>query len=201
MSSISIDLSQLKRRQEDGKIIFTYSAVQKFPEWPEGPLLEIIQGELFLTPSPSIEHQRISINLELSLIPFVRTKDLGEVLHAPIDVILSEEDVVIPDMIFISKDNSDVTIERKIFGVPDLIIEILSPANQKRDLQEKRILYEKYCVKEYWIVNPKEKMLEIFVFGQKSKKFDNIRKFKEGDMITSTIIKGFHIPVKTIFSV
>ncbi|MHA1450257.1 MAG: Uma2 family endonuclease [Candidatus Hodarchaeales archaeon] len=199
MSSISIDLSQLKRRQDDGKIIFTYSALQKFPEWPEGPLLEIIQGELFLSPSPSIEHQRISINLELSIIPFVKVRGLGEVLHAPIDVILSEEDVVIPDIIFISKDNSDVIIEGKIIGAPDLIIEILSPANRKRDLFEKKILYEKYCVKEYWIVNPKERNLEIFTFNRDVKKFNNSRRYMETDIASSMVITGLQIPVKTIF--
>ncbi|MEO0223067.1 MAG: Uma2 family endonuclease, partial [candidate division WOR-3 bacterium] len=115
---------------------------------------EVINGRLVEMPAPNFEHQRISRNLEFKLWEFVKENGLGEILYAPFDIILSEDIVVQPDIVFISKDNLKNIKEGRLFGAPDLVVEIVSPVSYKRDRYEKFRIYEELGVKEYWIVLP-----------------------------------------------
>src|SRR6266542_2906772 len=138
---------------------YTYEDYEKLPE---GAPYQLIGGELVMTPSPVPYHQSVSRKIEFELIKFVEEKKLGEVFDAPIDVYLSETETYQPDIIFISKDRLRIIGEKKIEAAPDLVIEILSPSTAYYDLKHKRRIYESSGVREYWIVDPMEKSVEVY---------------------------------------
>ena len=127
---------------------------------------ELIDGELYVVPAPNIYHQRISRNLEYALVQHVRQNNLGEVLNAPCDVVLSQENVIQPDILFISKDRFGIIATANIQAAPDLVIEILSESTKARDLDIKRKLYARYGAREYWIVDPTAKSVEVLAWRQ-----------------------------------
>jgi len=126
---------------------------------PEGTLAEIINNHLYMSPSPIGKHQRILRDLTFILNGFVNEHKLGEIFFAPFDVFLDEEEnAVQPDLIFVSTSKlSIVDDDGVIHGVPDMLIELLSPGNPEHDTVTKKELYEKFGVKEYWIVDPATK--------------------------------------------
>ncbi len=133
--------------------------MQVFKMLPEGTLAEVIDNELFMSPAPTPFHQRIITSLLTDLNYFVRSNSLGEVFSAPVDLYLDEEsNAVQPDILFISNSNPLIIDQEGLHGVPDLIIEILSPGNKKHDQVTKKALYERFGVKEYWIVDPENKV-------------------------------------------
>ena len=152
--TISIRLDKIRYRPDDGKLYFTHSDVQRLPEWPESPLIELTSGELFVVPSPSTRHQRVCGNLYYLLRRVIEPDDLGFVFVAPTDVKLSEEDLVVPDILFVSKSRGAIVKEKFVEGAPDLIIEVLS-SNARRDRVEKYRIYMEFGVPEYLIVDPK----------------------------------------------
>lgn len=198
MISLKFDRKNIKIRSESGKIFFTYSDIEKLPEWPSGPLVEIIGGELFLVPSPSLNHQRISRRLASIIMQYVEQHELGEVFYAPVDIVLSDENVVVPDIVFISKEHANILHTKSIQGAPDLIIEILSE-NKNADLVYKKDIYEKYGVSEYWIIDPKSRQIMIYVSEKTKKQFKALPVFKEPDLICFSTIPGLEIPVAEIF--
>ena len=179
---------KFKTRPFSGKIYYTFQDLQKLPEWPEGPLIELIEGELYLVPSPTPLHQDITRNLIVIITEYLKKTPIGKIYNAPVDVKLSNEDVVIPDLLFIPKENDSIIKEKFIEGTPDLIIEILS-SNKTRDLIEKFELYQKCKVKEYWIINPQEKTITIFGLLDNGK-FNDGTIFKSIDRIKTNVLKG-----------
>jgi Uma2 family endonuclease len=156
---------------------------------PEGTLAEVIDNTLYMSPAPNPFHQEISINLSSYLNVYVLENKLGKVFEAPIDLYLDEEsDAVQPDILFISKGNS-LRIDREgLHGSPDLIIEILSPGNKNHDLVKKKDLYEKFGVKEYWIVDPETKLAIGYILHGKS--YVKIGE-SEGEIRSSILNKAF----------
>jgi len=124
---------------------------------PEGTLAELIDGILYMSPSPIDKHQRVITRLIGQIFHYTDKFDLGEVFTAPFDVYLDEHaNAVQPDILFIAKVNLSI-IQGHVHGVPDLIIEILSEGNPTHDTKRKKDLYERFGVKEYWIVDPESK--------------------------------------------
>ncbi len=136
-------------RQADVK--FTY---QDYLHLPEDKRYEILEGDLYVVPAPTVYHQQVSRNLGFVLVQLARGHKLGEILFAPCDVVLSKDTVVQPDILFIAAGRQGILGAAAIQGPPDLVIEILSEGTASRDLQIKRKLYAKYGVREYWIVEP-----------------------------------------------
>ena len=132
---------------------------------PDGNRHEFLGGEEFVTPAPDVGHQRSSGKLQFLLAQHVKEGSLGEVFAAPTDVVLSDEDIVQPDLIFISTDRSAIVGEKNIQGAPDLVIEILSPSTAHVDRTLKRDLYARAGVREYWIVDRAARLVEVHVFG------------------------------------
>ncbi|HJW85965.1 MAG TPA: Uma2 family endonuclease, partial [Candidatus Brocadiaceae bacterium] len=116
-----------------------------------------------MVPAPSTDHQFISRDLEFLVWNFVNKKGLGEVLYAPIDVVLDDDEVYQPDIVFVTRGRLGIIKKDAIHGVPDLIIEIVSPSSVFYDTVEKKEIYRKYGVNEYWLVFPDEKAIEVFV--------------------------------------
>lgn len=163
-------------------------------------LMEYIDGVVFMSPSPSTMHQRISGRLHAQLFHLLDGSDC-EVFHAPFDVELKNEHmegtkIVIPDLSVIC-DKKGFN-ENKYVGIPSLIIEIISPSNQSHDLVFKLNLYMQYGVKEYWIVNPLLNTIQQYVLDEKNEfKLQDIAK-DEGTVI-STIVTGFSVDVEKVF--
>lgn len=133
--------------------------MEVFRMLPEGTLAELIGNRLFISPSPIGKHQRTITRLTIQIGNHTELKKLGELFVAPFDVYLDEEkNAVQSDLIFVSTNNlSIVDDDGVIHGVPDLIIEVLSPGNPEHDTITKKNLYERFGVKEYWIVDPATK--------------------------------------------
>src|SRR3989337_2524253 len=160
---------------------------------PEEKRYEILEGELFMVPAPDFYHQIVSGNVEFPLREFVKKNNLGIVVAAPVDVVLSPEDVLQPDVLFISREKRYIITEKNVSGAPDLVIEILSPSTQERDKIVKRDLYSKYGVKEYWIVDPITKSIEVMSLSREGIKLYGI--FLKEDTLTSPLINGLSIPL------
>ncbi|HKZ43180.1 MAG TPA: Uma2 family endonuclease [Candidatus Hodarchaeales archaeon] len=198
MGSLSLNLQNVRSRPETGKIYFRYADIEVLPEYPITPLVELLGGELFLVPSPSPRHQNISRNIEFLMEGFLRKSKRGKVFDAPIDVQFTEEDVVVPDLVFVSNDKLGIIKEKNIRGVPDLIIEILS-SNEKHDLQTKKKLYQKHGVQEYWIVDPKTET--ILLMRLQKGEYVTVGKYGKGKSVQPSIpaLEGLTLSVDEIF--
>lgn len=126
---------------------------------PQGTLAEVIENTLYMSPTPTAQHQRLIRELLDQFSLFLKEEKTGEIFVSPLDVFLDESsNAVEPDLFFIRSENiSIVDPNGHIHGVPDLIIEVLSPGNQSHDKVRKKALYERFGVKEYWIVDPATK--------------------------------------------
>ncbi len=158
---------------------------------------ELIEGELYITPSPDVYHQNVLAKLFVFLRNFTEKKQLGIVLCAPLDVVLSENDVLQPDILFISKGRSEIITEKNIRGAPDLVVEILSAGTLERDKIVKKNLYERHGVREYWIVDPTGKFIEVLTLQKEG--FEVYGIFFLDDELTSPLLKKLTIPLKQIF--
>lgn len=163
-------------------------------------LLEYIDGMVYMSPSPSTKHQRISGKLFIKIGNFLEGKSC-EAFHAPFDIELKSENmegtkIVIPDLSVIC-DKSGFTDARYI-GIPNLIVEILSPSNQSHDLITKLNLYMDYGVSEYWVVNPMLNSITVYTLNNENMYEQHDIKTETGT-ITSKFLKGFTVDLKDIF--
>jgi Uma2 family endonuclease len=179
---------------------YTYSDYLKFTF---DEMVEIINGKIFkMSPAPSSNHQSISGNLFGQLYLFLKGKKC-KVFSAPFDVILpvkgkdfeQSNKVVQPDIVVIC--NREIIQERGCFGVPDWVIEILSPHTTKKDLQLKFDLYEEAGVKEYWIIEPENQTVEVFVL--EATKYRRVQTYVTDDLIPSITLEGLTIDLKEVF--
>jgi Uma2 family endonuclease len=142
----------------------TWQDVQQLPD--DGNRYEAIEGELYVTPAPSLRHQRIAKRLTLALYRLLEEPGHGELFFAPTGVEFpATEEGVQPDLLFVSNERRGILAEPWIQGPPDLVIEILSPTTAQRDRGVKRKLYERQGVSEYWIVDPEAEAVEVWSFG------------------------------------
>jgi len=173
---------------------YTYADYLKTPD---DERYELIEGDLLMTPSPVTRHQRISRKIEFMLEKYVTENDLGEVFYAPFDVCLDDENVVQPDILFISKERLDIIGEKNIQGAPDLVIEIISESTAYRDLVQKKKLYARFGVKEYWIVIPEESSVDLFTL--KDDVFVLHKSYSKDDTLQSQLLQKLKIELKKIF--
>jgi Uma2 family endonuclease len=141
----------------------TYRDYLRFPD--DGRRHEIIDGAYHVSPSPETYHQRLSKLLLVQLYAQIEERQLGEVYQAPTALHLSDTDVVEPDLMVILAANAGIVARTKIEGVPDLVIEILSPSSAARDRGSKKDRYERAGVPEYWIVDPAARAVETYVLA------------------------------------
>jgi Uma2 family endonuclease len=139
---------------------FTYEDFLLFPE--DRKRHEIIDGDHYVTPSPNTRHQSVSFKLSAAFAAFLKTHRLGKAFAAPFDVVLSDEDIVEPDLLFVSAARSAIITDKNIQGPPDLVVEILSETSRKTDEIIKRKLYERHGVAEYWIVDPELETIKVY---------------------------------------
>ena len=176
------------------KVKYTY---EDYLKTPDDERYELIEGGMIMAPSPVTRHQRISRKIEFILEKFVTENNLGEIFDAPCDVYLDDENVVQPDILFISKDRLNIIGEKNIQGAPDMTIEILSEATAHRDLVKKKRLYARFGVKEYWIVDPEEKIVEIYTLKENT--FFLTNSLSVNDTLESPLLLGLKFRLSDIF--
>ena len=176
------------------RVRFTY---EDYLNTPEDKRYELLDGELIMVSSPNIPHQRTERKLGTRIDRFVEGRDLGEMFFSPTDVILSDTDVVQPDLLFVSHERMHIIAHNAIHGAPDLVVEILSPSTARRDLTFKRRLYAKYGVKEYWQVNIDERRVTVLSLGDNDYEVAAI--YGSGETLTSPVLPGFTLAIDEIF--
>ena len=125
---------------------------------------ELINGELFMSPAPTLTHQVVLSNLNDIVKTYAR-KSGGMAMFSPVDVYLDKKNVFQPDLLYVAKENLGIISEKGLDAAPDLAVEIISPSNAFKDRNQKRRLYQKFGVKEYWIIDPGNKTIEIYDFS------------------------------------
>jgi Uma2 family endonuclease len=178
-----------------GRIVLTYEDYCALPD--DGKRYEIIEGELYATPSPSRAHQEFVANLLVVLKPFVDAGGIGVVYIAPFDVILEETSVVVPDLLFVARDRLGIVTDRGVRGAPDLIVEILSPGTARRDRVEKAKLYARHGVSHYWLADPEARILEVYelVDGQ----YRRSASLADDDRFSPSLFPGLTIALSSLW--
>ncbi len=160
----------------------TLTPLEEYLKLPEGYPAELIGGKIVMSPSPDVRHQEIAVSFLEKLLAH---KNEGKALYE-IDVHFDEENVLRPDIIFIKNENKKIIGEKWIEGAPDIVVEVVSPAASGRDFVEKKEVYEKFGVKEYWIIVPDEEKL--YVFKHNGKRFELLC---SGRSCNSHVLEGF----------
>jgi len=178
----------------------TYDEFQQM-EIPEGDtsIYELINGEIVKRASPNSPHQEASFNLSGFFFNYNLEKKAGKFYTAPYDVYFDEESAgVQPDLLFVSREREFIIQkDNGIVGAPDLVVEIVSKGSVQNDRVTKKELYERFAVKEYWIVDPRYKTIEVYRMEN-----DCYRLFsfaEEEGVIKSSVLEGFEGDVKNIF--
>lgn len=174
----------------------TWTYARMLAELPPESRVELIDDELYELPMPTPYHQKISFRLQLAMYQFIQTEQLGEVFAAPVDVVLNEQRVIQPDLVFISAERQAL-IQKVISGAPDLAVEIISPTSVVRDRVTKKDLYEAHGVREYWLVDPANRDIEVFVLDNGRYRLDNYA-LGTGP-VRSVILPGLEVRAETIF--
>ncbi|MCY4027136.1 MAG: Uma2 family endonuclease [Acidobacteria bacterium] len=175
---------------------FTY---EDYLTTPADVRYELLDGDLLMVPAPNLKHQRVQGNLYYHLRRFISERELGELLSAPCDVVLSDTDVVQPDLLFVSRERGHLLSGgENVRGAPDLVIEILSPTTADKDRGGKRELYGRYGVTEYWLVDP---MVEtVSLHRQRAGGLAATHTFGRDQTLRSPLLAGLELQLDDIFS-
>ncbi len=173
-----------------------YEDYLRLPE--DGYRYEVIEGVLVMTAAPKPAHQIMSRNLAFLLFSFVAKHKLGEVIYAPVDVLIGDlATPVQPDILFVARERLDIIRESYVEGAPDLIVEILSPTNWVIDRRDKFAVYEAAGVREYWIVDPDAKTVEVYSLRQS--RYALVERYEPGQTVRSELLTGFEMPVDALY--
>lgn len=177
----------------------TKLTVEGYLQTSDDERYELLDGELFIPPAPSIAHQHVAMKLGTRLDSYVEEANLGVVFSAPTDVVLTQTDVVQPDLIFISSERAGIVTTANIQGAPDLIVEIRSDSTAERDETLKRQLYEECSVQEYWLVDPEARTITVLLLGEDG--YAEAATYTEGHTLTSPMLEGFAADLDEIFPI
>jgi Uma2 family endonuclease len=177
----------------------TYDDFLLFPD--DGKRHELIDGEHYVTPSPNVKHQRVLGKLTLAVMTHLESHPVGELFCAPLDIVLSQHDVVEPDLFYISHERAaQVLTPVNARGAPELVVEIASKSTRKRDETIKRRLYERDGVSEYWVVDPE--IGTIRVYRRAGDRFERAVELtcERGDVLTTPLLPGLEIALTRVFA-
>ena len=187
-----------ERARSGASVKLTYDDFVLIPD--DGKRHELIDGEHYVTPSPNTRHQRISGRLYLLIANWLEAHPVGQVFYAPLDVVMSDVDVVEPDLLYVSNERaSSVLTTLHVRGTPELIIEIASRGTRKRDETIKRSLYDRAGVTEYWVVDPE--IDAVRVYRRSGERFGRVVELSRetGDRLTTELLPGLELPLAHLF--
>ena len=179
---------------QKSRLKFTY---EDYKQTPDDTRYELLDGELILVPAPRVTHQMTSGSIFARLYFFVTENDLGKVFSAPTDVVLSDFNVLQPDILFISNERLHVMTEANIRGAPDLVIEVLSPSTAQRDRTIKRELYAQHGVPEYWQADNDAKHVQVLTLVDGEYEVAGI--YGEGQTVVSPLLPDLRLAVDDLF--
>jgi Uma2 family endonuclease len=161
-------------------------------------IFELLNGEIMKQNYPTASHQEAMGNLYAILRAFVTSKKLGKLFLPPFGVILDDYNAPQPDLIFVSQAKQNIIQEEGIFGVPDLLVEIISPSSIKTDKFDKYKIYQQFAVQEYWLIDPKNQSIEVYTL--QNDKYELFSFGVEKGNVQSTVLAGLEIEVSEIFN-
>lgn len=175
--------------------LLTYDDYAKLTP-PDSNNYELRNGHIVFISTPTATHQNISMNLSAYIWQYIRPRQLGKVLTAPMDTIFSPNDTLQPDLLFVVKEREHV-IKKVVDGVPDLVVEIKSPGNSSIEMSYKKYVYESTGVKEYWYILPEKQTLTQYenIDGE----LVRLQVLTINDVLKSFVIEGFELALKDIF--
>lgn len=175
--------------------------------YQEEPREELLNGEIYMMSSPSVNHSRVVLNIYYIFRSYLKTKSC-EAFADDVDVYLTEKDRVIPDAMIVC--NKGIIKTNGVHGAPDLVVEVLSPSSAKNDRGYKKDLYEKSGIKEYWIVDTKLCSIEAYLLTDGKYRLGGVYQLPTDDMtkreretctstIPASLYNDFCIPLEEIF--
>ena len=180
------------------------------------PSYEIIGGKKFMAPSANLDHSGIIARLAFTFANYFVIHKNGYVYTDNVDVHLSDEDTFIPDLSIVLKDREQILAGRKaIFGSPDMVVEILSYSTRKKDLTIKKDTYEAHGVREYWVIDPWAKIIDVYLLRDGKYFLDEEYIFPDKDdlelmteeeraaikhEVPVSILEGLKVPLEFVFS-
>jgi len=173
----------------------TYEDYAALPS--DGRRWELIDGDLEVNPAPSPRHQTVSRRLQFELMRTLEEPGLALIFDAPVDVILSEHDVVQPDLVILSAARSHLVTERGIEGTPDIVVEILSPGTRVLDRRVKKATYARFAVPEYWLVDPVGGHIELYRLGTEQYVLE--RRFDRASRLTTPSFEEVDVDLARVF--
>ena len=191
-------MSRVSNSGEPAGMKLTYDDFVLFPD--DGKRHEIIDGEHYVTASPNTKHQQVTVELVFLIRLWLEEHHVGRLFTAPFDVVLSNFDVVEPDLIYLSHERADeIMTSVHVRGAPELVVEIGSPSTRQRDETIKRHLYERTGVSEYWFVDPEVDVVRIYRRdGDRFARPVELSR-EAGDIVTTPLLPGLSLPLSRIF--
>lgn len=176
------------------KRLLTYEDFLTFPD--DGVRREIVEGEVLVTPAPNVRHQVLVLRLTYAFETHVRAHGGGRVFVSPLDVRLSEHDIVEPDVIFVAEDRLGIIKDNFMLGAPSLLVEVVS--DPRTDRVRKRDLYGRTGVPEYWIVDPEADRVE--VYRLEAGRYRKPEILEPGDAVETPLLPGFQLSLDDLFT-
>ena len=175
---------------------FTY---EDYRTTPADKRYELLDGDLIMVPAPNLRHQEVQFRLSQELGRFILDHELGKLFYAPCDVVLSNTDVVQPDLLFVSREREHLLSGgENVQGAPDLVIEILSPSTADKDQGVKHELYGRHGVTEYWLVDPIAETVSIH--RQRGGVLAATHTFGRGQTLRSPLLASLELQLDDVFS-
>lgn len=166
---------------------------------PDDERYELLDGDLIMVAAPNLKHQEVQFRMGREVGNFIIDRSLGKLFYAPCDVVLSDTDIVQPDLLFVSRERQHLLSSgENVQGAPDLVIEILSPATADRDRGYKRKLYGKHGVKECWLVDPTAETVSVHC--QRGGALTHTGTFTRTHTLRSPLLAGLETRLDHIFS-
>ena len=164
---------------------------------PDDERWELLRGELTMVPGPNTAHQRIAGQLSRSCIAFVEKEGPRRSVHLPFDVVLSRNNVLQPDLLFVSREQQSIITDANIQGAPALVVEVISPSTASKDRELKRRIYAEHGVSEYWLVDPDARTIS--VMSLQDKDFREVGNYGVGEVLSSPTLEGLVLDLTRIF--
>jgi Uma2 family endonuclease len=178
--------------------VMSPATVQEHLSTPEGaPYFQFINGEAIYCPTPPLLHQQLLQNVILAMDVFVSPHDLGEMILSPVDLYFNDKELFMPDISFVSHERKHIMTAERLIGAPDLVAEILSPSTGYYDLTHKKFVYEQEGVREYWLVYPDERRIEIYTNSDDGFQIHSQARAKGA--VKSLVLSGLELSIDAVF--
>jgi Uma2 family endonuclease len=172
---------------------------EEYYQLPEGPpYFQLIDGELFMSPSPNCFHQEIILNIASPIREYLRKHPIGKVIVAPSDVEFDKDNIYQPDVFFIRTERLGIVDKHGAKGAPDLVVEVLSGSTGRLDLGPKKTVYAEKGVLEYWVIWPDGREIEVYRWPESPTQ--PVLKLAHQGTLTTPLLPGLEIPVAEIFA-